>query len=142
MKLLLFTLCFSTLAGSALPAQELSAADRKKALEYLERTRAGVLAQTKGLSDAQWNFKPGPDRWSVAEVTEHIAATEDFLRNMVQEKVMKGPARDAGEDVKAIDEFVLQHVPERKGDRAGASAAYQPLRLTQSQPAAFPGDAC
>jgi len=97
----------------AASAQTLSEADRDKAMKYLESTKQGVLDATAGLSEAQWNFKPAPDRWSVAEVTEHIAAAEGFLRGMVVEQVMKAPRRPDGEDVAAIDEMVLTMIPDR-----------------------------
>jgi hypothetical protein len=65
-----------------------------------------------------------PDKWSIAEVTEHIAAAEDYLRGMVVEKVMVAPARPAGEDVVAIDEMVMQMVP----DRTHKAQAPEPLK--------------
>ena len=101
-------------------------ADRDRAVQYLEKTRQGVLDATKGLSPAQWNFKPAPDRWSVAEVAEHIAAAEDLLYGMIQEQAMKAPARPAGEDVKAIDDFVLAAIP----DRTHKAQAPEPLKPT------------
>src|SRR6476659_3320653 len=88
-------LCSATSAFS----QTLTAADRDRALQYLESTKQGVLDATAGLSEAQWNFKPAPDKWSVAQVVEHIAAAEDMLRGMVVDTVMKAPPRAAGEDV-------------------------------------------
>jgi DinB family protein len=94
-------------------AQTLTPADRERAMQYLESTRQGVLQATAGLSEAQWNFKSAPDRWSVAEVTEHIAAAEDYIRAMIVEKVMVAPARPEGEDVKAIDDMVLAAIPDR-----------------------------
>lgn len=111
--LILMLLCVGALAN----AQSLSQAERDKALSYLESTRQGVIDATKGLSPAQWNFKAGPDRWSVAQVTEHIAAAEDYLRGMVTEKVMSAPARPAGEDVAAIDEMVVKMIPDRSTKR-------------------------
>ena len=126
MKRLLFIFCLSVLVSPLLQGEELTPADRKKALEYLEKTRAEVLAATKGLSEAQWNFKPAPDRWSVAEVTEHIAAAEDFIMQNVREKVMKAPPRQGTEDVKAIDEFVVQRIP----DRSTKAKAPEPLQPT------------
>src|SRR4051794_12858442 len=93
MKRFLIVFCLITLLSPVLRAETLSSEDRAAGLSYLEETRAEVLAATKGLSEAQWNFKPAPDRWSVAEVAEHIASAEDFLRDMIQEKVMKAPAR-------------------------------------------------
>jgi hypothetical protein len=117
------------LAGAAaVKAQDVSQADKERALQYLESTKKGVLDATKGLSDAQWNFKPAPDRWSVAEVMEHLAAAEDLLRGMTQEQIMKTPAappRDADETRKA-DEGVLAMVP----DRSHKLQAPEPLKPT------------
>lgn len=101
----------------------LSQADRDSALKYLETTKAGVKQATKGLSAAQWNFKSAPDRWSVAEVTEHIAAAEDYLMGLVTTQVMKAPARTEAEDLKALDDSVLSKIP----DRSVKAKAPEPL---------------
>jgi uncharacterized damage-inducible protein DinB len=126
MKRLLIALCLISFASPLLRAQQLTSEEREKAVKYLEKTRAGVLAATKGLSEAQWNFKPATNRWSIAEVTEHIAAAEDFLMNMVQEQVMKGPARTNSEDLKALDGFVMKAVT----DRSVKAQAPEPLQPT------------
>jgi hypothetical protein len=123
MKKLLLTFCLLALSVAGLRAESLTKEDRAKGLAYLEKTRAAVLAATKGLSEAQWKYKPAPERWSVAETFEHIASAEDFLRAMVVDKAMKGPARAEGEDVKAIDEFVLKAIP----DRTKKAKAPEPL---------------
>jgi DinB superfamily len=115
-------LCAATSAFS----QTLTASDRDRALQYLESTKQGVLDATAGLSEAQWNFKPAPDRWSIAEVMEHIAAAEDLLMGMVTTQVMKAPARPAGDDVKAIDDMVVAKVP----DRSHKAQAPEPLKPT------------
>jgi len=122
LALLVISICFAASAFS----QILAPADRDQALQYLESTRQGVLAATAGLSDAQWNFKPAPDKWSVAEVVEHIAAAEDFLMGMVTSQVMKAPARPAGDDVKAIDDMVVAKVP----DRSHKAQAPEPIKPT------------
>jgi hypothetical protein len=109
--------------AAAASAQEVTQAEKDKALQYLESTRKNVLEATKGLSEAQWNFKAAPDRWSVGQVMEHIAASEDFIRGMVVEKVMTAPAGDAGRDVKKTDEGVLAMVP----DRTHKAQAPEPL---------------
>jgi len=111
------------LMATAASAQEVTQAEKDRALQYLESTKKGVLDATKGLSEAQWNFKPAPDRWSVAQVMEHIAAAEDFIRGMVKEKVMTAPAGDATRDVKKTDEAVLMMVP----DRSHKAQAPEPL---------------
>jgi hypothetical protein len=116
------------LAGAAsTKAQEVSQAEKDRALQYLESTKKGVLDATKGLSDAQWNFKPAPDRWSVAQVMEHLAAAEDMIRGLDQEQ-MKTPAvpvRDA-EETKKADDAVLAMVP----DRSHKAQAPEPLQPT------------
>jgi uncharacterized damage-inducible protein DinB len=101
-------------------------AEKDKALKYLESTKQGVIDATKGLSAAQWNFKSAPDRWSVAEVMEHIAAAEDFIRGNITEKVMKAPARSEAEDVKALDDMVVAKIP----DRSVKAQAPEPLKPT------------
>ncbi|GAC1666862.1 MAG: DinB family protein [Candidatus Acidiferrum sp.] len=117
------TVTLAVLCPMAGHAQQLSPADRERGVQYLESTKKDILAETKGLSEAQWNFKPGPDRWSVAEVTEHIAAAEDLLRGMVEEKVMKAPA-EPGRDLKGTDDAVLAMVP----DRSHKAQAPEPLK--------------
>ncbi len=112
------------LAGAArASAQEVTPAEKDKALQYLETTKKNVLEATKGLSEAQWNFKAAPDRWSVAQVMEHIAASEDYIRGMVKEKVMMAPAGEAGRDAKKTDDAVLAMVP----DRSTKAQAPEPL---------------
>ena len=112
------------MAGAlAASAQEVTQAEKDKALQYLETTKKNVLEATKGLSEAQWNFKPAPDRWSVAQVMEHIAASEDFIRGMLKEKVMMAPGGEPGRDVKKTDDAVLAMVP----DRTTKAQAPEPL---------------
>jgi len=124
-RFLTVAIAFLWVATSAF-SQTLTAGDRERGMQYLESTRQAVLDATAGLSEAQWNFKPGPDRWSVAEVVEHIAAAEDFLMAMVTNQVMKGPARPAGDDVKAIDDLVVAKIP----DRSKKAQAPEPIRPT------------
>jgi hypothetical protein len=110
--------------GTAISAQELTQADKEHALQYLESTKKDVLDATKGLSEAQWNFKPGPNRWSVAQVMEHISASEEFIRvGLLQEKVMTSPAGESSRDVKKIDAAVEAMIP----DRSHKAQAPEPL---------------
>jgi hypothetical protein len=117
------------LAGAVLAkAQDVSQAEKERALQYLESTKQGVLDATKGLSDAQWNFKSAPDRWSVAQVMEHLAAAEDMLRGVTQEQVMKSPAVPlrSAEEIRKADESVMTIVP----DRTHKAQAPEPLKPT------------
>jgi DinB superfamily len=98
----------------AATAMEVTEAEQERALTYLESTKVNLLATTKGLSAAQWNFKPAPDRWSIAQVMEHIAASEDFIRDgLIKEKVMVSVPGPPDRDVKKIDNAVVMMVPDR-----------------------------
>jgi hypothetical protein len=126
MKRLLFTLVLALFAGSALTAQEASAEDLKRATDHLKKTSAAFIAATDGLSAAQLAFKPTPTRWSVAEVSEHIAAAEDMLMGLAAQ-AMKAPARTEPTNVKEIDDFVLTAI----ADRSGKVQAPEPLIPTK-----------
>jgi hypothetical protein len=121
---ILLTVCTAV----AVKAQDVLQADKDRALAYLESTKKGVVEATKGLSDAQWNFKAAPDRWSISEVMEHLAVAEDMIRGMNQEQVMKSPAipaRDSAE-LQKIDAMVVAMVP----DRSHKIQAPEPLKPT------------
>jgi hypothetical protein len=123
MKRLLLTLTLALFASASLSAQQLSKEDAKRAADHLKKTSAALIAATAGLSDAQLNFKAAPTRWSVAEVTEHLAASEDFLMGNIKDNVMKGPARTEQVNLREIDDFVLTAI----ADRSNKVQAPEPL---------------
>ncbi|HVR10349.1 MAG TPA: DinB family protein [Thermoanaerobaculia bacterium] len=66
-------------------AGTLSQRDRDAGIESLTRTQQELLQASAGLSAAQWSWKPAPDRWSIAEVTEHLTLAEPALLKMITE---------------------------------------------------------
>jgi len=117
MKKVSLLLCVLLVLGCVAFGQTLTQADREKGLQYLQQTRDGVTAAVKGLSEAQLKFKPGPDRWSVAEVLEHITLVEDSIFQNVTEKVMKAPAGAPDRDMAKIDALILTALPDRSNKR-------------------------
>ena len=111
-KLLTGTLATVFLVISGAAAQNLSQADRERGVQYLETTRKNIVDATRGLSDAQWNFKPSLFRWSVAQVIEHIAASEDLLRQLAEDQIKKAPPGPE-RDLKKTDDKVLEVIPDR-----------------------------
>jgi hypothetical protein len=92
----------------------LTAEERAAALTSLQATRDAFLKSIAGLSEKQWRFKPAPDRWSVAEVAEHIAVSESSLLALVQTKFMTSPADPAKRaEVAGKDQVILERVPDR-----------------------------
>ena len=109
MAVLLLGVAFSLAQTTTLTPEE-----RESALKSLQATHDAFLHSISGLSEKQWKFKPAPDRWSVAEVSEHIALSESMIFGFVQGKIMAGPATpEKRAEVKVTDEIILQKVPDR-----------------------------
>jgi hypothetical protein len=89
MRFLLSLLALSAFAGP------LSESDRGVVLNQLEASRKMFLDSIADVSPAQWTYKAGPDRWSIAEVSEHIVAADGFIGGLVRETIMKSPADTA-----------------------------------------------
>jgi uncharacterized damage-inducible protein DinB len=95
-------------------AEPLTKEERERGMSELHATRKLFLDATARLSEAQWNFKPAPEVWSVAEVAEHIAVSEDMIFGLVTEKIMKTPAEpDKRAEGKGKDEMILEKVVDR-----------------------------
>jgi hypothetical protein len=113
---LVLTLALASIAQTAAvqAPTTLSAQERDAALSSLESTHDAFLKSIAGLSEKQWRFKPAPDRWSVAEVSEHIAVSESTIFGLVQKQIMMSPATpDKRSEVAGKDEVVLKMVPDR-----------------------------
>jgi hypothetical protein len=82
----------ATLTALAGPLNE---SDRGRVLSELNASRKLFLDSIAGLTPAQWTYKAGPDRWSIAEVSEHIVAAEGFIGGGVMDYVQKTPADSA-----------------------------------------------
>jgi uncharacterized damage-inducible protein DinB len=96
------------------PPATLTPQEREFALKNLQATHDKFLQSIAGLSPKQWTFKPGPDRWSVAEVSEHITVAEATILGLIQKRVMTSPAApEKREQVKGKDEMILQRMPDR-----------------------------
>lgn len=71
--------------------ESLSKEDRDWALKYLGETRRQLRDEISGLSDAQMNFKAAADRWSIAEITEHLVNAENTVLALVTQRIVKTP---------------------------------------------------
>ncbi|MGB9235303.1 MAG: DinB family protein [Terriglobales bacterium] len=110
---LAFALASVAQTATAPAPATLSAEERDAALKNLQATHDAFLKSIAGLSEKQWRFKPAPDRWSVAEVSEHIAVSESTIFGFVQ-KTMAAPATpEKRAEVKVTDQQILTLVPDR-----------------------------
>ncbi len=93
--------------------QTLVAADLEQARQYFALTRKRVVEATTGLSDAQLRFKPGPDRWSIAEILEHMAIVHERIFKRIVEQLPLAPAPAPDRDSQLLDAIVMEKIPDR-----------------------------
>jgi hypothetical protein len=79
---------------------------------YLQQTQNGIVGATKGLSQAQWKFKPAPDRWSIAEIVEHVVVAQEVILGPIREQLAKAPVVSE-RDNKRVDAIVENQLPDR-----------------------------
>jgi hypothetical protein len=113
-------------AGGFCQAQELSEGDRSYALSALHASRKQVLDATTGLSKAQWNFKPSPEAWSIAEISEHLVLVENGISQLIA-GALKSPATPEKKAAtpREMDGKILSAVPQRN-QKVQAAEAFKP----------------
>lgn len=113
MKKLLFLAGITMFVSFSSPVETLSEKERKFAASHLKATQAELIKSVKGLSDAQLNFKPAADKWSVKDCVFHLAISEAALWKWV-EATMKEPANpEKRAEIKMTDDQVIAGVSSR-----------------------------
>jgi hypothetical protein len=100
-------------------------ADRERAVSYLSQTRDNLLRATSGLSPAQMQFKPSPERWSVAECLEHIITVEDRVFDGISNAIQQPADSSKRSSYDGRDDELVQIVTDR-GSRREAPGAVLP----------------
>jgi DinB superfamily len=114
MKKLFIPLTAFLLSSFTLNKASLSDKERTYAIELLSKTETGVFSSLLGLSEAQLNFKPAPDRWSIADCIKHIAVTEGALWQMADASLKQAANPEKRSEIKATDEQVVQMIESRE----------------------------
>jgi hypothetical protein len=86
-------------------------------LDCLDAELASLRAAVEAIPEARRNERPAPDRWSVAEVLEHLAVVEQAVLKVCSRQFAK--AREAGlpeesETTSIIDSLPVAHVANRE----------------------------
>jgi uncharacterized protein YndB with AHSA1/START domain len=104
----------------------ISQAEREVALAELRESRDEFLEITKGLSAAQWAFKPAPERWSAAQCTEHMGIIEDLaFRRMIEYALKALGDPQKRKSLKYSDPAVMKLASER-GNKLQAPEVVHP----------------
>lgn len=115
MKKLTLLLAVAVLSGITAfrPVQKNSQEDRTLLITQLQQTRDNLLKDVQGLTDAQLEYKPAPDRWSVIECVEHISLVEKAITDGEQHLVQQPANPERKKDIKTTDELILKNVEDR-----------------------------
>ena len=96
-------------------------------LTYLERNRATLRAAVDDVPAPQRQTRPAPDRWSAAEVLEHLAIVEKRIAGRLSEAIAaaKANAAEPSTDIAPIDERFARLLLNRRR-RVTSAPASQP----------------
>ncbi len=90
-------------------------AERTQLLAWLDESRTEFAAAIEGISDAQWNWKSGPGRWSIGETAEHIVLAEALLFATARRALAAPPNPNCDEQTKGKAELIIRVMPARRG---------------------------
>jgi hypothetical protein len=108
----LFAICL-LLLFTVTAYSQLSKPEKKMVAKHLKSTLKVLTQSIKGLNDAQLNFKPAPDKWSIKECVYHLALAETNLWGWSQ-GLMAAPANpDKRAMIKITDEQLLAGIEDR-----------------------------
>lgn len=111
----------------------MSPEERATVVKLLVDSRKEFIDSIQDLTDAQWNFRPGPFRWTIGEISEHIVLAEGRLFLAVTKAVQTPPDPDWEARTSGKTAFLNQVMPNRTG-RAQAPWEIQPKgKLSKSE---------
>jgi hypothetical protein len=111
----------NNISSSVISETGLTTEQITKASRHLAVTRGFLVESVSGLSPAQWDFKPGDDVWSIAEIMEHIVLIESSIHAIIENMSHAPEAAEQG-NRSEMDDFILNEIPKRS--RKGKSPAH------------------
>jgi|SRR5512143_1260913 uncharacterized damage-inducible protein DinB len=133
---LICTVLFSGLAHAlTLPRSgdgKLTPEEKAKAIKMLMDSQNEFLSYVEKLSDAQWNARPIPFKWTVGETAEHIALAEGLLFSAM-ERALAAPINPDWETKSAGKEAILDNILAGRKGKAQAPEPIQPLKRKMSR---------
>ncbi|MEO6453120.1 MAG: DinB family protein [Ginsengibacter sp.] len=104
--------------------KEITQAERKFAIDHLNKTRTDLMDAVKGLSEAQLNFKADTNRWSVLECVKHITLASPGILGLM-EGTLKIP-NDSSLKASFSDEQFIMMI-ENRSQKAQAPEPFKPM---------------
>jgi hypothetical protein len=104
MKMILTRVILTVATAQIFVGAPMTQRDREHVVAHLLMTQSWLEDEISSLSPAQLNFRAAPDKWTVAEVVDHLAIAEPTYWKLFQD-AMKQPAKKL--DKPATDADVL-----------------------------------
>ena len=98
--------------------------ERAYVAQLLKDSLTEYLRHIESVSEAQWNWKSVPDRWSIGETSEHIMLNEAFLFGVIQRALQSPPDPDWQSKTAGKSELLERWMP----DRSRKAIAPDPVR--------------
>ena len=124
--------------GTSAQAAPMTKGERQRLVAHLQMTAAWLDDEVAHLSPAQLQYHPGPGRWSVADVVEHLHLAEPIYWRQFHD-ALKAPPSDKRPPVSDLDvlwygidrtqkqQTSPDKVPQAKPDFQAALSAFRKL---------------
>ncbi len=115
-NLILILLTFSTSIVNSQTdktAKTPAANDKEFLLNYYQQTMDNLQKNISGLNEAQMQFKPSEESWSISQCAEHIILTENMIFSMLKDYMEKPENPERRKDVIHSDEEIIAMVTDR-----------------------------
>ena len=100
--------------------------ERQFALEELASTEATLLELVDGLAPEQWSFRETPERWSIAEIIEHLILFENFILRTIA-TVLDAPSEPGKKALAAGREALVLGLANSRSTRIQAREVARPV---------------
>jgi hypothetical protein len=105
--------------------------ERKLAIDRLHASREKFLSVLDGVSPDQAKFKPNAEQWSILELAEHIAISDESLRGLIRGALKRPAQPELMEEVQAKDHrYKRETRPHPKGVNKAPEALCPHNRFT------------
>jgi DinB superfamily len=104
----------------------IEAREREFVLERLAVSEARLLGLVEGLGPAQWQFREAAERWSIAEIVEHLVVFEGFITGAVTNS-LQGPAELENMALAGAKEPLVLGLVTSRGMKLKAREATRPV---------------
>ena len=111
---------------------KLTPEEKAKAIKMLVDSQNEFLSYVEKLTDAQWNARPIPFKWTAGETAEHIALSEGLLFGAM-ERALATPVNPDWETKTQGKEKILDNILAARMGKAQAPEPIQPLKRKMSR---------